>query len=644
MRLLNEPLSQPPSWLDELRISLLTPDRHWSPDGTLDLLSAGNEFEDWLHDQREYQKRHEQGWVSAIADFATSAREIGPRLKRALRPDLRHALETADSLRADIQSKSPAVLKTYLPSRLPNDRTTYAAFKARWGEPAVRTAAWDDFVAACADATTDHDTLAHYRDLFWQFMRTADYDPERLSNLLAGALSDYEFYLAPVRRWLGDSDDEPVSAPLPIDATAGLTEDERLALCHRIITQEPIKAHRVIWLAFDRVGHSFGVQDLGAVAFWDDQLVRQTLAGQGPNWDVIPAELRTTQTTFGPGDLPEGQDVIWARVDLQFGAFTDPVRLAAEQAESVVALAGFRAEELRWRRLDGYLDFADGRLYGRSTFAAPDQLDDMVVPGYTEFMLAELDRMAPGLKPHLPITDPQLTELVQAIRWWQQARTQPPVAALLLDVRVLELIASRLDTKWEEYIERYLASTWIRLVVMATLKNTVHDALYRREQLMSDADRERLAEHRTAVITHVRGGFTTDPVSCLASLPDLAAMFPLHTRLGRRLRSLDRRLASVDSLNNWAAELNDEWTRRSQRLIRLRNSLAHGGPFHDDGIARTYRFGQGLAANALSLALEGLLQGQDMLAVHVKHARLEDASEQRRHTAANVGEALFGPG
>jgi hypothetical protein len=202
--LLNEPASRPPSWLDEVRFTLLMPDRPWSTDGTLDLLSAGNEFEGWLHDRRQFETWHKQGWVSAIADLAYSTRRIGPRLKTALKPNLRKALDTADSLRADIQSKGVSELKTYLPNRLPADRAVFAAFKARWSEPSVRQAAWHDFVAACRDETIDYDKLAVHRDLFWHLMRNADYDPRRLVHLLAGVLTDVEWYLADARLWLGD--------------------------------------------------------------------------------------------------------------------------------------------------------------------------------------------------------------------------------------------------------------------------------------------------------------------------------------------------------------------------------------------------------------------------------------------------------
>jgi len=622
--LLNEPRSQPPSWLDELRITLLWPDRRWSADGTIDLLAAGRELEGWLYDRRQYDKRHEPGWVSAINDFKHSARQIGPRLKRALRPDLRIALDTADSLRADVQSKNAKFLKTHLPQRLPDDQAVYTAFKGRWSEPAIRLAAWQDFVAACEDETTDYDTLAQRRDLFWQIIRTADYDPERLSNLLAGALTDYELYLNDARRRLGDLTDEQFSMPNPIDTVAGLTEDERLTLCERLITLEPIKAHRIVWLAFDRAGRGTGVQDLGAVAFWEDSLVRETLSANGPKWDGVPSELRATHVKLGPGDLPESQDVIWARVDLGFGAFTDPVRLATEQAESVVGLAGFRAEELRWRLLGGYLDYVDGRLHSRSTFGAPDRLDDMTVPAYTEFMVAELDRLALRLKPHLPITDPDLTEVVQAVRWWQQARTQTPLAALLLDVRALELIASRVGMSWEDYIDNYLRTMWVRLFILGTLKNTVRDALFRSEQLASSDHQHRVDVLRAAIISFVGGSsFTTDIRQCLAALPELVAMFPVHTQLGRRLRTLATHLQSTTSLNGWCNVLIAEWNRLDQRLQRLRNALAHGGPFRDEGIASTYRFGQNLAANSLLVVLEGLLEGKTIASVHAEHVQRE---------------------
>ncbi len=641
---LDVPRSDPPSWLDELQIALLWPERRWSQDGTLDLLSASSEFEGWLRDRRLYDKRHGHGWLSAITDFTQSARQIGPRLKIALKPELRRALDTADSLRAGIQSKGPAVLKTHLPSRLSADHAVYAAFKSRWTEPTVRGAAWQDFVEACRDETVSYDAIALRRDLFWHLMRAAGYDPQRLSQLLSGVLADIDWYVTDAQLWIGDIADEQFSAPRPMDQAAGLTETQRLALCQRMVTQQPKQAHRVIWLAFDRAGPGTGLHELGAVTFWHSELLQAILKdGVSPSWESrIPRELQSAQVAVVSPDLPTGPDITLARVDLGNGAFTDPVRIAAEQAESVVALAGFRADELRWRRIDGYLDFMDGRPHKIGSFGAPDRLDDMVPPMHTQFMAAELDRLSPRLTKHLPIADPDLTEVVQAVRWWQQARTQTPLAALLLDVRALEVIASRVGTTWEKYIGDYLRTTWVRLSIQGALTGTVHAAVHRAQSLSSEEHRRRVEAHRAAIMSFVEGGFTIDPGKCLDALPELAALFPVHTQLGRQLRTLDTHLISLTSLNAWCAELTDEWKRLDQRLQRLRNAISHGGPFQDEGVASTSRLGQRLAAWSLSLALEGILEGKTIATAHDEHVQREVAWWNDRRTASTMSKAIFG--
>jgi len=610
----------------------------------LDLLSASFEFDGWLHDKRQYEGRHRQGWLSAITDFTNSALQVGPGLKAALNPELSRVLDVANGLRADIQSKGPAVLKTVLPGRLPADLAAYAAFKAIWTEPAVRGAAWKDFVEACRDEAVSYDGIALRRDLFWRLMRTAGYDSQRLGQLLSGVLADINWYVTDAQLWLGDITDEQFAQPRPIDQAAGLTERRRLALCHRMVTQHPKPAHRVIWLAFDRAGPGTSYHELGAVTLWHSELLQAVLKeGRNPSWESrIPRELLPAQVTVVPPDLPCSRDITLARVDLGQGAFTDPVRIAAEQAESVVALAGFHADELRWRRLDGYLDFTDGRPYKFGSFGAPDRLDDMVPPMHTQFMAAELDRLSPQLTRHLPMADPGLTEVVQAVRWWQQARTQTPLAALLLDVRALEVIASRVGATWERYIDDCLRITWIRLSVHGALTGTVYEAIHQAESLSSEEHRQRLEAHRAAIMSFVRGGFTVNPRNCLGALPELAALFPVHTQLGRQLRTLDTRLISLTSLNAWCEELADEWERLDQRLRRLRNAISHGGPFQDDGVASASLLGKRLAAWSLSLALEGILEGKTIEAAHDEHVRREAAWWSGRHAATSVPEAIFG--
>jgi hypothetical protein len=279
--------------------------------------------------------------LSVIADFDHCADRIGSELKSALGSDLSQAVAMANSIKVDIQNRSESDLQTLLPNRLTACRTLYARLKSRWAESGVREAAWLDFVEACRDAATDYDVIAVQRAVFWQLIRAGDYPPDEVSRLLAYALSGVEFYITQVRLWLGDITDSQVTWPPPA-SDAGLTEDQLLTLCARILTQTPNPGHHIVWIAFNRTGLGGSNREVGPVSFWNCEWVRSVLEHQGPNLDELPDELRNTDGYFRYQDLPEDRDVMLVRVDLGNGAFTDPVRLAAEQAEAVVALAGFR--------------------------------------------------------------------------------------------------------------------------------------------------------------------------------------------------------------------------------------------------------------------------------------------------------------
>jgi hypothetical protein len=547
------------------------------------------------------------------------------------------------SIKASIENNSLKALVTLLPARLKVDQVVYAHFKRRWTEPAVRAAAWQDFVEVCRDEEASFDTLAVRYDLFWQLVQAADYAPNEIDQMLAYVLSDIGFYVARAQWRLGDISDEQLMALRPDGIEAGLTEDERLALCQRIITQPPAAGHRIVWIAFNQAGPGTGIHKMGPVSFWDGEWVRAVLEHGGSNLQHIPSELRMKEGFFRYQDLPEGRDVILARVDLGVDAFTDPVRIATEQAESVVALAGFHTGEARLRRLSGYLDFVDGRLYSTGTFMSPLAIEDLTNPRYASYFVAELDRLAPQLQQHLLITSPELTEVVQGVRWWQQARSHTPLASLLLDVRILELIAKRVDITWPEYVKLYMRISWVRQSIYDDLREALYEALHSAERLSSQEHRQKVETYRAAIVSWKGEGFTIDLRRCLDALPDLASIFPVHSRLGRQLQSLSKRLESPSAVRAWRDELMDEWSLFADRLQRVRNALAHGGPIQDQGVESVHRFGQRLAAWALSVALEGILEGKTISVAHSDHAQREDTWWKQCSSAANVAEALFIP-
>jgi hypothetical protein len=452
-------------------MACLWPDRRWAPPTASNIVWTTSELYGWLRDQREYDGQHKPGWLSALADFKFSTDQLGPQLRVTLTGALATAMAAADSLAADLVHSSASQLTSFLPTRLVSDLQVIARLGARWAEADVREAAWNDLADVCRDDATSYETLSLRRDLFWELIRAGDYGPEEMSRLLAAVLSDSEFHLVQARLWLGDISEEDVTWPRP-GGDAGLTDDEQLALCARLITKQPAPGHHVVWVAFDRAGPSSTRKHVGPVSFWNPEWLRAVLERGGVNLQHVPAELKDSDGFFKPDVLPTDQDVRLARVDLGRGVFTDPVRLASEQAEAVVALAGFHVGDTKWRRLPGHLIAIDGRIRGIGTFSRALSSVEMVTGLYQDAMEAELDKLAPRLEGHLPITDADLSEIIGAVHWWQRAWRQPPLAAVLLHVRVLELIAQRTNADpWHQYVATYHRANWLRRT-MVTLSMT----------------------------------------------------------------------------------------------------------------------------------------------------------------------------
>jgi hypothetical protein len=531
-----------------------------------------------------------------------------------------------------------------LSARLADDQAVFGGLRARWSEPDVREAAWIDLADTCRDEAASYETLALRRDLFWDLVRAGDYGLEEMSRLLAAVLSDSEFFISDARLWLGDIAEGDVPWP-PSGRDAGLTEGEQMTLCRRLLTKPPAPGHHIVWVAFDRAGPGNARLDIGPVSFWNCEWVRAVLEQGGPNLEHIPAELKTTDGLFNIEILPPDRDVMLARVDLGMVVFTDPVRHAGEQAEAVVALAGFHVGDAKWRRLPGHLSTIDGRVRSTGAFSHGLIADDIPNGLYQDAMEAELLKLAPRLEERLPITDPDLSEIIQAVRWWQQARRQPPLAAVLLHVRVLELIAQRANVKpWYQYLETYHRAAWIRQTMISAVGNVLDDCIRSAHRVAGAADQARLRDFSLAMTTWRQGGGRSlDLKQGIEALPELVRIFPLHDRPGRRVRSIASRLSSTEALLMWRDDLANEWSLVLKRLRRIRNALAHGGPIEDSTVPTVHPFATQLAGWSLSVTLEGLLDGVGIVPAHRNHQQGADQWDSALASATKAVEALLGP-
>lgn len=99
----------------------------------------------------------------------------------------------------------------------------------------------------------------------------------------------------------------------------------------------------------------------------------------------------------------------------------------------------------------------------------------------------------------------------------------------------------------------------------------------------------------------------------------------------------------MSGLRAWRQELEHEWQLTRGRLARTRNALAHGGPIEDESAVTVRDFAGQLAARSLSVALEGLLEGQDIATANDDHKQRGERWEHALATVPTVTDALIVP-
>lgn len=239
---------------------------------------------------------------------------------------------------------------------------------------------------------------------------------------------------------------------------------------------------------------------------------------------------------------------------------------------------------------------------------------------YQHAMDAELVALTGQLTSHLPVTDTSLSETIQALHWWQQARRQSPLAAVLLHVRVVELLAHQIGVeKWYDYLDEHQRAWWIRRRFINDLGAVVNDCMHNVDRLPNEADKQWLHNLCKTTTTYQPGGtFHRDLGKGLDELPKLAQLFPPSDDLGRRVQDAVKRY-TLQELPNWRDELEQDWEFTRARVVRVRNALAHGGPLMDDTVGTVHKFIEQLAEWSLEVVLEGLLNGKNVKISNADH-------------------------
>ncbi|XVU23006.1 hypothetical protein ACQPZJ_37930 [Actinoplanes sp. CA-054009] len=577
--------------LIELMHAVDAPNELWTEPSRPGVLLALDELIAWFDDTRVFDDRtHVSGWESAGRDFFDALDRLGQRVRASLDPQM---TSLRSLWRNDIGRDQ--VMRDRFRSNALVLRSTLAIAD-------ITIAAWRDLQKTCAQVTRSTSTVAARRDSFWEIIRASDRNADELSKLLTGVLSGSRLGALNALIALGDVD--PTSVDVRgLRSAPDLSVTERMQLAERVLVR-PVTSHaHVVWLAFRQAEMTSMGKSLPAVEFFNAQWLHGNLFQDGPFRDQLPAELTQIDE---PALLPDEKNVVLVRLDLGIGKFPNAIREATQRVNALLGMSLFGCA-LPWEQLPGVIHVQDGRIVHHRVFVDFDRGE---YPHALDSTAAQLTRMAPRVAPKIPVADPAARDIVEALQWWRTGVTPSLTESLLLNVRVIELVASRLgESSWTTYLEKNLKNLWIRESIADVLFRAFHEALHQ------PVPAEMQARQRAVLLetTSFPGGEQQFSIAGAAShLAEMLDFTSSRTPLGRDLRTIRQSSASGAGLQDWARELESQWAPSIHRLERVRNSVAHGGPFTDRAVQLVHPLSQQLSVWSLWECIEAVVEGHKL--------------------------------
>lgn len=603
----------------ELMEALSAPDDRWMQPEGLDILTALDELMAWANDRRDYDERiHKSGWNSAINDFNGAVRLLGRGTFQVVRSHV-------NAIRVICQPNIGAsqTLRAKLSSECRLMRQTLA-------DGATVTAAWDDLRRVCSRKESPMTTVGARRDNFWAIVRAMDRNTVELSRALSSVLTGDPVSAVDAKLQLREIDGSSVDIRSLRDAPL-IDPAERLRLVVALLDVEATSNADVVWFAFRRA-FSDTMGRFGPIQFFDAQWLRGNLFEDGPLREQLPGELADLREA---DSIPDKNDVVLARIDLGVGIFPDAVRVAGEQLETLLGISTIDCS-VPWEQLSGFIHARNGRIVSHSYFIYEEE--DYLPYDAMRHTAAEISHMAPLVIPMLPVRDAAIKEIIDSLHWWRAGSSQPTAAAIVLNVRAIELLASRVgETSWTTYLEKYLKNLWIRESIVDTLYLALREALHGR---VAPEDRARQRQIFLEAYTYERGrqGFRIGAAA--RHLDAIIDFIPSGSSLGRELRTVKRRTSDGHAIQAWCAEMERQWAGWVHRLERIRNSIAHGGPFTESAVRLTQPFSRRVSAWALSMAVDGLVEGKSVAQSHADRKSLGDGWRFSMQSASSIGDLI----
>ncbi|GGQ39141.1 hypothetical protein GCM10010187_66430 [Actinomadura coerulea] len=610
------------------------------------MLDATADFHAWLKDKRPFEARHKHGWRSVLADFNLAAGKCGTNLEGTVRDEIHQCLTASSGLTLKLDNLSNADFGIYLGASRAAIAGQVDSLRMALTSSRARKAAWRDLVDGCKSEVMSSSRLAERRDLFRDIMEASGYDLKRLSLNLIGVLNNEVLGVRSAQVMVNEVDATQVASRPRPGESAGFTQDQQIALCDKLISFSASAGRHVVWLAFynaylvGRLIRSFG----SSVTFYDGHVIKEILESDQSAPPVLPSELLGEHGFFSPSYLPGERGTVLARVDLGHDSFSDPVSIAKKQIEAIIALTGLHIGSSSWRLMSGYLHVIDGKIRGAGAFRKEHDSEAIMSSPYTDGTDEALEQIESDFAPHFPIQKPELTELVDAAHAWRGASQQEPLSSIVLHVRILELIASRLhDKPWQEYLDYFLAKGWVRSELRSSISRVLYRGIFDEPPGLSSDQEQHLRHLQLTVFRSKHSGFEVDLKKGFDALPFLFSIFSLHDELGRELVEVARTFSSPAAIAAKRDELMKDWHSIRSRLHRVRNALAHGGPVNARIASTVHEYARKMASWSLQLSLQGELSGKGLQLMHDEYLNKNANWFDYIPRASDAKSALFSP-